>query len=78
MKLIFLFIAINFSLSLLVFPFKVRENYAKRFSSPINKTEISIIKYLYHILNDYEFVSEIEVGNPKQKVGLLFIFMIII
>ena len=74
MKLIFLFIAINFSLSLLVFPFKVRENYAKRFSSPINKTEISIIKYLYHILNDYEFVSEIEVGNPKQKVGLLFNF----
>ena len=74
MKFIFLFLLLNYSLSLIVFPFKVRENDAKKYISPINTTQIPILDYLYHILNDHEFVSEIEVGNPKQKVELLFNF----
>ena len=74
MKLIFIFLAINYSLSLIVFPFKVRVNDAKKYQSPINTTEIPILDYLYHFLNDKEFVSEIDVGNPRQKVELLFNF----
>ena len=74
MKLITFLIIINYSLSLLVFPFKVRENYDNFFESPLNTTKIPILKYLYHILNDYELISEIYVGNPKQKVELLFNF----
>ena len=75
MKSIIIFLVIlNSSLSLIVFPFKSRENYANTFKSPINKTEIPIIDYLHHILNDIEFISEIDVGIPKQKVELVFTF----
>ena len=74
MKLIFLLISINYSLSLLVFPFKIRENNKHYFESPTNNTKTPILKYLYHILNDYELVSEVDIGNPKQKVELLFNF----
>ena len=74
MKLIFLLIIINYSLSLLVFPFKIRENNKHYFESPTNNTKTPILKYLYHILNDYELVSEVDIGNPKQKVELLFNF----
>ena len=62
---------INYALSLLVFPFKIRENYAKEFENPSN---IKILNYLHHILNDNEFISEIEVGTPRQKVELIFNF----
>ena len=69
---IFLFlVTINYALSLLVFPFKIRENYAKEFENPSN---IKILNYLHHILNDNEFISEIEVGTPRQKVELIFNF----
>ena len=74
MKLIIALLLITYSLSVIVFPFKIRENDAKTFASPINQTQIPILKYMYHILNDYEFVSDIEVGTPKQKVELLFNF----
>ena len=74
MKLIICFIIINFSLSLIVFPIKIRENFATIYESPINQTQIPIIKYLFHILNHFELVSEIEVGNPKQKVELILNF----
>ena len=74
MKLIFFVIIINYSLSLLVFPFKIRENNKHYFESPTNNTKTPILKYLYHILNDYELVSEVDIGNPKQKVELLFNF----
>ena len=75
METIIIFLVIlNYALSLIVFPFKSRENYADTFRSPINKTEIPIIKYLHHLLNDIEFVSEIDVGTPKQKVELIFNF----
>ena len=74
MKLIFFLITINYSLSLLVFPFKIRENNKHYFESPTNNTKTPILKYLYHILNDYELVSEVDIGNPKQKVELLFNF----
>ena len=74
MKFIIFFVILNYILSLLVFPFKVRNNYPEQYSSPINKTEIPILKYLYHELNDFEFVSEVEMGTPKQKVEVLFNF----
>ena len=74
MKLIIALLLITYSLSVIVFPFKIRENDAKTFASPINQTQIPILKYMYHILNDYEFVSDIEVGTPRQKVELLFNF----
>jgi len=74
MKLIIALLLITYSLSVIVFPFKIRENDAKTFASPINQTQIPILKYMYHILNDYEFVSDIEVGIPRQKVELLFNF----
>ena len=74
MKLIIALLLITYSLSVIVFPFKIRENDAKTFASPINQTQIPILKYMYHILNDYEFVSDIEVGKPRQKVELLFNF----
>ena len=74
MKLIIALLLITYSLSIIVFPFKIRENDAKTFASPINQTQIPILKYMYHILNDYEFVSDIEVGTPRQKVELLFNF----
>ena len=45
-----LFIILNYSLSLIVFPFKVRENDRITYESPINKTKIPILKYLNHIL----------------------------
>ena len=72
-SLIFICI-LAYSLSLIVFPFKARENDPKTFASPINKTEIPILKYMYHLINDIEFVSDIDVGNPRQKVELLFNF----
>ena len=72
-SLIFICI-VTYSLSLIVFPFKARENDPKTFASPINKTEIPILKYMYHLINDIEFVSDIDVGNPRQKVELLFNF----
>ena len=74
MKLIIALLLITYSLSVIVFPFKIRENNAKTFASPINQTQIPILKYMYHILNDYEFVSDIEIGTPRQKVELLFNF----
>ena len=77
MKPIFFLIIIfliNYSSSILVFPFKARENVPEVYSSPIDKEKIPILEYLYHILNDREFVSEIEVGEPRQKVELLFNF----
>ena len=74
MKLIIALLLITYSLSVIVFPFKIRENNEKTFASPINQTQIPILKYMYHILNDYEFVSDIEVGTPRQKVELLFNF----
>ena len=72
-SLIFICI-LAYSLSLIVFPFKARENDPKTFASPINKTAIPILKYMYHLINDIEFVSDIDVGNPRQKVELLFNF----
>ena len=72
-SLIFICI-VTYSLSLIVFPFKARENDPKTFASPINKTAIPILKYMYHLINDIEFVSDIDVGNPRQKVELLFNF----
>ena len=72
MKPLLLLILINYSLSLVVFPFKIKENEAEKYKSPINQTKINMDKYLYHILNNYEFISEIEVGTPKQKVELIF------
>ena len=72
-SLIFISI-LAYSLSLIVFPFKARENDPKTFASPINKTAIPILKYMYHLINDIEFVSDIDVGNPRQKVELLFNF----
>ena len=74
MKFILFAIIMNYALSLLVFPFKVRDNFATKYASPINQTKIPILEYLYHILNDYEFVSEVEMGTPKQKVEVLFNF----
>jgi len=74
MKIIFLLIIFSYSLSLIVFPFKVRENDAKEYLSPINQTKIDIKDYLNHILNSYEFISEIEMGTPRQKVELIFNF----
>ena len=74
MKLIIALLLITYSLSVIVFPFKIRENDAKTFAFPINQTQIPILKYMYHILNDYEFVSDIEIGTPRQKVELLFNF----
>ena len=74
MKFLLFLIVFNYSLALLTFPLKIRENFARSYKSPINQTQISIKRYLYHILNHYELVSEIEVGNPPQKVELLFNF----
>ena len=77
MKLISFLISILliiYSSPILVFPFKARENVPKTYASPINKEKIPILEYLNHILNDREVVSEIEVGNPRQKVELLFNF----
>ena len=74
MKFIIFFVILNYILSLLVFPFKVRDNNPEKYASPINKTEIPILEYLYHELNDFEFVSEVEMGTPKQKVEVLFNF----
>ena len=74
MKFIFYIILISYSFSLLIFPFKIRENDAEKYKSPINQTKINIDKFLYHILNNYEFVSEIEVGTPRQTVELYFDF----
>ena len=72
MKFILIYFLFNYSLSQIVFPFKIRENNDLRYSLPINETKINIKKYLYHILNDYEFISEVEVGIPKQKVEVKF------
>ena len=74
MKSIIFICIITYSLSLIVFPFKARENDPETFASPINKTKIPILKYLYHLINDIEFVSDIDVGNPRQKVELLLNF----
>ena len=71
MKFILLLSFITISFSLIVFPFKIRINDAKTYFSPINQTKIPILKYMYHILNDKEFVSRIEVGEPRQNVELL-------
>ena len=74
MKSLIFICILAYSLSLIVFPFKARENDPKTFASPINKTSIPILKYMYHLINDIEFVSDIDVGNPRQKVELLFNF----
>ena len=74
MKIALLFILFSYSLSLIIFPFKVSDKDAKDYLSPINQTKIPIKDYLNHILNSYEFISEIEVGTPKQKVELIFNF----
>ena len=74
MKLILFLCIIAYSFSVIVFPFKSRENDPETFASPINKTKIPILKYLYHLINDIEFVSDIDVGNPRQKVDLLLNF----
>ena len=74
MKSLIFICILAYSLSLIVFPFKARENDPRTFASPINKTEIPILKYMYHLINDIEFVSDIDVGNPRQKVELLFNF----
>ena len=74
MKIALLFILFSYSLSLIIFPFKVSDKDAKDYLSPINQTKIPIKDYLNHILNSYEFISEIEVGTPKQKVELVFNF----
>ena len=74
MKSLIFICILAYSLSLIVFPFKARENDPKTFASPINKTAIPILKYMYHLINDIEFVSDIDVGNPRQKVELLFNF----
>ena len=71
--ILFLFL-FNYSISQIVFPFKIRENNDIRYSSPINETKIKIDNYLYHILNEFEFASEIDVGIPKQKVEVTFNF----
>ena len=72
MKFILILFLLNYSLSQIVFPFKIRENNELRYSSPINETKIKLDDYLYHILNDFEFTSEMEVGIPKQKVEVTF------
>ena len=74
MKITFLFIIFSYSLSLIIFPYKISDKDAKDYLSPINQTKITIKDYLNHILNSYEFISEIEVGSPKQKVELVFNF----
>ena len=74
MKSLIFICILAYSLSLIVFPFKARENDPRTFASPINKTAIPILKYMYHLINDIEFVSDIDVGNPRQKVELLFNF----
>ena len=74
MKLIILFLIINYSLSLLVFPIKTRENDAEKYESPINETKVTISQYIKHIIDDYELVSEVEVGIPRQKVEVEFDF----
>ena len=74
MKIIYFLILISYSLSLLIFPFKIRENEAEKYKSPINQTKINVDKYLYHILNNYEFISEIEVGSPRQTVEVILNF----
>ena len=47
MKFIIFFVILNYILTLLVFPFKVRDNNPEKYASPINKTEIPILEYLY-------------------------------
>ena len=74
MNQILLFILFSYSLSIIVFPFKTREDNFAKFESPINETKIPIKKYLYHIINDFHFISDIDVGIPKQKVEVLFDF----
>ena len=71
--ILFLF-EINYSLSFIVFPFKIRENYLEQFENPLNFDKIKVLDYLHHILNDFQFISEINVGTPKQKVELSFNF----
>jgi hypothetical protein len=73
-KIILFLFVVNYSLSIVVFPFKIRENYAEQYENPLNLTKIKILDYLHHILNDFEFISEIDVGIPRQKVELLFNF----
>ena len=74
MKILLLFILITYSSSLLVFPLKTRENNEEKYKSPINTTKITIAKYVKHILDDYELVSQIEVGIPRQTVEVQFDF----
>ena len=71
--ILFLFI-INYSSSLIAFPFKINENYLEQFENPLNLDNIKVLDYLHHILNDFELISEINVGNPKQKVEVSFNF----
>ena len=74
MKFILILFLLNYSISQIVFPFKVRENYDFRYTYPINETKYNMDKYLYHILNEFEFFSEMEVGTPKQKVEVTINF----
>ena len=74
MKSIIFLILFVYSLSIVVLPFKVRENEESKYAFPIDEKKYSIEKYLSHILNGYEFISQIEVGTPKQKVEVLINF----
>ena len=71
--ILFLFI-INYSLYLIAFPFKIHENYFEQFENPLNFDKIKVLDYLHHILNDFELISEINVGTPKQRVEVSFNF----
>ena len=70
---LFLFV-INYSSSMIAFPFKIHENYFEQFENPLNFDKIKVLDYLHHILNDFELISEINVGTPKQKVEVSFNF----
>ena len=74
MKSIILLLLFVYSFSLVVLPFKVRENDKENYGPPINETKYNIKKYLNHILNGYEFISQIDIGTPKQKVEVVINF----
>ena len=71
--ILFLFV-INYSSSMIAFPFKIHENYFEQFENPLNFDKIKVLDYLHHILNDFELISEINVGTPKQRVEVSFNF----
>ena len=74
MKSIIFLLLFVYSISTVVLPFKVRENDKENYRTPIDETKYNIRKYLNHILNEYEFISQIEIGTPKQKVEVVINF----